>query len=118
MSADLLSGVNGVETMFVIKPKPTFKAEIKFPTPFGEAKFTGIFKHKGRKELLAMHEAMLKNKEQTDVDSLMEIMEGWEGVSEKFDRDGIEELFDKYPNAATAISEVYYAALNEGRVKN
>lgn len=110
--------------MLVLQPKPTFKAVVSFPIPGGvEGKLTVIFRHKGKKELKAFFEGLgaaeaSDDAVKTDADALMELIEGWEGVDEKFSKENLETLLDSYPTSALALYETYRQEMLEGRVKN
>lgn len=106
--------------MFVLQPKPTFKAEVLIPIPGGgEGKIKFEFRHKGRKALRDFIESLSKDGEaRDDVDAILELVEGWDGVSEKFSKEALETLVDAYPGAARAIFDAYHSALLEGRAKN
>ena len=105
--------------MFVLQPKPTFKAEVSIPTVEGEGKITFIFKHKGRKALKEFFDMLTsESAERDDVDSLIELVDGWSGVDEKFSKEALATLLDNYPGSAMAIFSAYNGALLEGRQKN
>lgn len=107
--------------MFVLTPKPTFKADVTIPVAGGKGgKITFIFKHKGKKDLRTFFEDLGKeeNAGRSDVDALLELVEGWEGVDQPFSEDNFELLLDAYPGAVMALLETYRKELTEGRAKN
>ncbi len=107
--------------MFVLQPKPTFKAAVSIPVPGGsDGKITFIFKHKGKKDLQAYFNSLsaTEGEAKTDIEALLELVDGWEGVSEKFSAENLELLLDAYPGAALALYETYRKELLEGRSKN
>ena len=108
--------------MFVLQPKPTFKAEVTIPTPTGEGKIKIEFKHKGRKALTEFLQSLPGQEGQKepreDVDALSEIIADWSGVDTKYSIEALEQLLDGYPTAAKAIFDAYLPALMDGRVKN
>lgn len=106
--------------MFVLQPKPTFKAAVTFPIPGGvEGKITIIFRHKKKKELREFFESLgAEGAERTDADALMELVDSWEGVDEKFSPENLEMLLESYPSAALAMFETYRQEMLEGRAKN
>ena len=109
--------------MFQLQPKPTFKASVTIPVPGGaEGKITFSFKHKGKKDLQAYFSSLANTEEggeaKTDIEALLELVEGWDGVSEKFSPENLEKLLDSYPGAALALYETYRKELLEGRAKN
>lgn len=107
--------------MFTLQPKPTFKASVTIPVPGGsDGKINFIFKHKGKKELQAYFNSLgaTEGEAKTDVEALLELVEGWEGVSEKFSAENLELLLDAYPGSALAMYDTYRKELLEGRAKN
>lgn len=105
--------------MFVLQPKPTFKAEVVIPTPTGEGKITFEFKHKGRKALKAFFESLGEgDTARPDSEALLDLIADWSGVDEKFSPEALDMLLDNYPSSAKAIFEAYNKGLFEGRQKN
>ena len=105
--------------MFVLQPKPTFKADVVINTPGGEGKIKFEFKHMGRKALKAFFESLGEgDNARPDNEALMDIVSGWEGVDEKFSAESLDTLLDNYPSAARAIFEAYNKGLFEGKQKN
>lgn len=110
----------GDNIMFVLQPKPTFKAEVLIATPGGgEGKVKFEFKHMGRKALKAFFESLGSgDTARQDSDALLDLVAGWEGVDEKFSAEALDTLLDNYPAAAKSIFEAYNRGLYEGKVKN
>lgn len=105
-------------TLFTLQPEPTFKAPVTIQKPGGgEATITVEFKHRGRKALAAFFDE-LTTSNRSDVDALLDLVVGWEGVDAKFDRDALELLLDAYPTSALALFETYRRELLEARAKN
>ena len=105
--------------MFVLQPKPTFKADVTIPTPTGEGKISFEFKHKGRKALRAFFESLSSGENaREDSEALLDLIQGWSGVDEAFSPEALETLLDNYPSSAKAIFEAYNKGLFEGRQKN
>lgn len=103
--------------MFVLKPKPTFEAEIAIPVPGEEpGKITFVFNHKGRKELKAFFDAI--SEDRSDVDFLSEIVVGWKDVDQEFNKENFEALLNDFLGAGAAILGGYSKALSEAREKN
>ena len=102
--------------MFKLQPNPTFKADVTFAVPGGdEGKIKLIFKHKGRKALAEFVKSLTEEgSTRTDLDGLLEIIVGWDGVQEPFSKEALETLLDNYPSAAKAIYDVYFPAVSEG----
>ena len=91
--------------MFALQPKPTFKVEISIPTPEGKpGKFVVEFKHKGRKAFKAFIEGFsAEGEERQDVDVLLDIVAGWQGVDAPFNKDNLETLLDNYSDFAATV---------------
>lgn len=105
--------------MFVLQPQPTFQAQVTIPTPAGEGTITFQFKHKGRKALKAFFDSLGEgDTARPDNEALLELVDGWTGVDEKFSPETLDTLLDNYPAAARAIFEAYNKGLFEGRQKN
>ncbi len=105
--------------MFVLQPKPVFSAEVIIPTPAGDGKITFEFKHMGRKALKAFFESLGEGETaRPDSEALLDMVNGWFGVDEKFSPAALESLLDNYPSAAKAIFEAYNKGLFEGKRKN
>jgi hypothetical protein len=106
--------------MFSITPNPTFEAEITLPTLNGEAKFKLVYKHKGRKALKAFTDSLSTpdGEERDMTEALLEVVEGWSGITEKFSKETFALMVDNYPQAGPAMLETYYKSLYAGQVKN
>lgn len=105
--------------MFLLNPKPTFKYDVVINSPFGEGKIKIEFKHKGRKALKELFDSLTDAESpRSDIDLIVEIAAGWEGVDEKFSRASLETLLDNYPGAASAIFAAYNQAMFEVQEKN
>ena len=105
--------------MFALQPKPTFKVAVTIPTSSGEGTIKFEFKHMGRKALKGFFESLGEGENtREDSEALMDLIDGWEGVDQKFSAEALETLLDNYPGAARAIFEAYNRGLFEGRTKN
>jgi len=51
------------------------------------------------------------------VEFLMKIVEGWD-LDDEFNKSNVADLIDKFPAAASEITEAYRIAILEGRTKN
>ena len=106
--------------MFALQPKPTFTKEVVLTVPGGgEGKFKGIFKHKGKTELQAFFASISDEKNpRPDIESVMEILVGWEGVDQKFSKENVEILLENYFGAEIAILNAYSTGYFEAKEKN
>lgn len=108
--------------MLKLVPNPSFRLEVAIPQPSGSvAKIKVDFRHKGRTDL----EEWLKSTTddegtviRKDHEALVEVIEGWAGVDEKYSPENLEKLLDAYPSAGKALINAYLPALLEGKVKN
>lgn len=110
--------------MIKLVPNPTFKVDVEFGTPNGDAKLKVEFKHKGRKALqewIAKFQPKEGEEETEALDDeveLAEIIVGWEGVDAPFNKDNLAKLIDSYPSFARAAMGTYIPSLLEGQRKN
>jgi len=102
-----------------IKDRPTFTLEVGIPLPDGTSfhDITVSFRHKTKREL---EEFVTGDAAKTrpDVDSIMEIVEGWSGLDGEFNRENVTELLQNYHGAARAIVAAYTTKLSAVRLKN
>ena len=106
--------------MFALQPKPTFTKEVVLTVPGGgEGKFKGVFQHKGKTELREFF-ASISNPEKPrpDIDSVLEVLVGWEGVDQKFSKENVELMLENYFGAAIAILNAYSTGYFEAKEKN
>lgn len=108
--------------MFKINPNPTFKKTVEIPLKSGTASLTVVFKHLNRakaahwarnhfdaiKPLFQnMESASEEDKMNALIDlqtkTLMQVMEGWEGVDAQFGFDSLQTLLGEYQAAFDAI---------------
>ncbi|MFN6994409.1 MAG: phage tail assembly chaperone [Aquincola tertiaricarbonis] len=92
--------------MLKLIPNPTFKQKVKIMAPGGaEHEVTLEFKHHTKDEM----EALFKSeawKSGNDVDNVMAIAVGWEGVEAPFNAASVATLFQHYQSApAVFVSE-------------
>lgn len=106
--------------MFVLQPKPTFKATIEIPIPGGTSgKINFEFKRLGKKAIRELFNSLQdESVQREDADVLSELIADWSGVDEKFSKEALEVLCDAYPGATTAILIGYNKEMLEGRAKN
>jgi hypothetical protein len=105
--------------MFVLQPKPTFKMDVMIPTVQGEGKIKFEFKYMGRKAVKAFMDSLGDGESaREDKDALLDVIEGWEGVDQKFSPEALEVLLDNYHGAAKAIFDAFIRGLFEGKQKN
>ena len=105
--------------MFKLQPKPTFKIDVTIPRPEGDGKIKFEFRHKGRKAMQGFMASLGEGETaRKDSDALFELIEGWEGVDEKYSAEALESLLDNYHGSAQAIFAAYNKGLFEGGQKN
>ena len=106
--------------MFVLKPKPTFEAEVLIPIPGGDTgKLTLEFKHMGVKALQAFYASLgTGDNVRKDADALLDLVNGWKGADGPFSAEALEALLDDFPGSAKVIFDTYSKALFEGKRKN
>lgn len=105
--------------MLKLQPAPTFKAKVIIPIPGQD---TGVqvvceFRHMTRDafEAFSASEAVAAR---TDVESLLALLVGWEGIDAAFGPDAVALLVQQYHGAAYAIVSAYAAELTKARSKN
>jgi hypothetical protein len=101
--------------MLKLQPNPTFKAKVGIPVP-GEDKrpiVTFMFNHMSKAEF-----DKFDPKGENDVQTLMRICAGWEGVDADFSQENLSKLCDAYPGSAFTIAEAYAKELHGGRLGN
>ena len=94
---------------------PTFKSKVGIPVAGGEpvqVEFT--FKHRTKK---ALDEFITSRAEKTDVDSFLDMVEGWD-LEDEFSKESAETLLDNYIGTALATYRVYLDQLIQGKIKN
>lgn len=101
--------------MLKLQPNPTFKAKVGIPVPGEETRpiVTFVFKHMSKADFDKFNPAGEK-----DVETLMRICAGWEGVDAEFSAETLGRLCDVYPGSAFAIAEAYAKELHGGRLGN
>ncbi|WP_275150683.1 phage tail assembly chaperone [Citrobacter koseri] len=112
---------------FTLTPKPTFKLSVNIPRP-GEddGLVTLTVRHKTRKQLKDMEDALKNAAEQVDnsvdqadapLDYLAEIIESW-NIDSEYNRDNLALLLENYPRAFDSIVSAYTKELYSVREKN
>jgi hypothetical protein len=94
---------------------PTFKATVGIPVAGSEpvpVEFT--FKHRTKS---ALDEFVKSRVDQSDVDSFMAMVEGWE-LTDPYNRESVELLLENYIGTGLATFRVYLDQLVQNRIKN
>lgn len=103
--------------MFKIKANPTFPATVKIRVPGGEFQELKVtFRHK-RKDEVKDFFATASEKERSDVDCLLDLIESWE-ADQPLSSDSLAELMQNYPSAAHSIFSAYMQELIDARLGN
>lgn len=99
----------------VLQPNPRFKGTVEIPRA-GEnpanIKFTFIHRTKS-----ALDELIKTRFGESDVDSFMAMVSGWE-LKDEFNADNVAALLENYISAAQATYQTYVHLLVEGKAKN
>jgi hypothetical protein len=99
--------------MLKLQPNPTFKVKVGIPIP-GDKRHdvTFTFNHMTRTEFDKFSFT------DVEIDGLMRICAGWDGVEADFSRETLQRLCDVYPGSAFAIADAYARELHGGRLGN
>jgi hypothetical protein len=98
-----------------LTPAPTFRAKVEIPVAGGNpAPVEFTFKHRTKS---ALDKFMNSRTGASDVDSVMDMVEGWD-LAEPFDRAGVEALLENYAGAALALYVGYVDELLQAKRKN
>lgn len=93
--------------MLKINPNPKFSADVEIHVP-GEkpekVKFT--FKHKAQDEYKSFLDRA-KNGQASELETLLEIVDGWSGCDVEFSSGALADLLNQYHTAGTAIFATY-----------
>lgn len=104
--------------MLKLQPNPTFRAKVGIPLPGGEkAEVVFTFKHMTRDAL----ERWLTGEDaakRSDVESVMDVVSGWDGIDADFSRDSVDALLQQYHAAARSIIGAYVSELSAARLGN
>ena len=104
--------------MFKIKANPTFVATAKIPAAGGDIlELKWVFKHRTRKQLEAFLQEAAKA-EMSDVDGILDMVEGWEEVDTPFSREAVEELLDQYHDVVRPTMDAYLQGINGAKQGN
>lgn len=103
--------------MFDIDVAPTFTADVKFHQAGKEepAVIKFEFRHRTKAEL-GVYITGMKGK--PDLDLVMDLAVGWEGVSKPFDRASVTQLLENFGGVAQAVWDTYYRELLPARLGN
>lgn len=94
---------------------PTFKAKVAIPVAGGEsADVEMVFKHRTKSALDAFVAA---RPGKTDVDSFLEMVEGWD-LADEFGPTNVAILLENYIGAGLATYRTYIEQLVQTKVKN
>jgi hypothetical protein len=98
-----------------LNAKPVFQAKVGIPVAGGDAvEVLFNFKHRTKTQL----EEFIKSRaKQSDTDSFMEMVEGWE-LEDEFTKENVEKLLENYIGAALETFRVYVDELVQARLKN
>lgn len=100
---------------FSLNPSPTFASSISFPVAGSDKATIKIDYH--HKTTADLSDYLKRIKKMTDLDAAMEIMAGWE-LSEEFNRESVEKLFQNYGGSARAVLQSYVSELMGAREGN
>ena len=102
---------------FKLVPNPTFPAKVGFHVPGETAsqKITFTFKYRDTEQLAAFQEEI---KGKGNVEVVMLIAEGWQGIDLPFDEESLAQLFRYHHSAPERIVQAYYAELIGARLGN
>jgi hypothetical protein len=102
--------------MFNLIPNPAFEADVEIPVPGkpnAVVKFQ--FRYKDTEELSDFSKRLV---DLNDVDSIVEVTEGWSGVDTDFSKAAVETLVKKYGGVAIPILKKYFDELMKARRGN
>ena len=103
--------------MFKIKANPTFPATVKIRAPGGEVQeLPVVFKHMRKDDVKGFFEQAAE-KNRSDVDCILDLVESWKADSD-LSAASVAELLQNYPASAHAIFNCYMAELIDARLGN
>jgi hypothetical protein len=104
--------------MLKLQPNPTFTAKVGIPVPGGEAVEVSLtFKHMTRAEL----EQFLTGQDaakRPDLETVMAIVQGWDGVDAPFSRQSVEAVLSQYHAFARTVVGAWVNELTQARLGN
>lgn len=103
--------------MLKLNLDPTFKSDVQITVP-GAAKpvMVGfVFKYMTRDDFTAFIESQKKKKL---VETLADVILGWEGFDAEFSKENLDTFFNNYPASPLEVWKKYNDDLFESRVKN
>ena len=96
---------------------PTFKTEVKIPTPAGEPVAVEFeFVWLSRKAMVEFADDC-DREDLSDADLVLKITKSW-GFEDEFNAENMAYLLDEYPSAGVEIFSAFYKAYNGAREKN
>lgn len=102
--------------MFKLQPSPTFTVPVAIPVAGADPALIRItFRHRGKAEIKAFLDQATGR---DDIDSMWEIVYGWDDVDADFCRETLASLLDAYPGAALALLTAWVDELGKAVAKN
>lgn len=94
---------------------PTFKARVGIPVAGSEPVLVEFnFKHRTK---TALDDFIKTRADKSDVDSFMEMVEGWD-LEDQFCKESVELLLENYIGTALAVYRAYVDELLQAKLKN
>jgi hypothetical protein len=94
---------------------PTFKSKVGVPVAGGEpVDIELVFRHRTKS---ALDEFIKTRAKKSDVESFMEMVEGWD-LEDEFGKESVELLLENYIGTALATYRVYVDQLVQAKLKN
>lgn len=95
--------------------KPTFKAKVGIPVSGGDpVDVEFVFKHRTK---TALDEFIKSRSEKSDVESFMDMVDGWD-LADEFNAESVELLLENYIGTALATYRKYVDELVQAKLKN
>ena len=95
---------------------PTFSADVPIPVAGGDPVLVKIeFRHRTK---AALKEWVESNSTRSDLDGFLDMVVGWPGLEDEFNRANVEVLLENYGGASLAVFKVYLDQLIQGRLGN
>lgn len=98
-----------------LKANPTFQAKVGVPVAGAEDQEVLLtFKHRTKK---ALAEFVKSRAKKSDIESFMEMVEGWD-LEDEFSQDNVDELLENHIGLAVNTYRTYIDELTKAREKN